>query len=86
MISEKEIFKKIKEILVEECEVDGEKIEMHSRLQEELEMDSLALLTLAVALENHFKLSLEENPENPPRSISEIIELIQTRLQEKAVS
>ncbi len=82
--SDNQIFRQIKKILVTECEVDEKKIELNSHLQNELNMDSLALLTLAVAVENHYQLSLEENPENPPQNILEVVHLIQNRLKEKA--
>lgn len=50
------------------------------RLAEDLGLDSIGLLTLAVELENHYRVRLEENPEAPPATLGELAELVKARL------
>jgi hypothetical protein len=50
-----DIFEPIERILREHCAVQ-EKITLDSRLQEDLGLDSMGLLTLALESENHFDL------------------------------
>ena len=76
-----EIFEPIKQILREHCGV-REVIELDSRLQEDLGLDSMGLLTLALETENHFELCLDEPPDQPPQSVREIVDLVALRLKE----
>ncbi len=78
-----EIEKKLKEILTDECEVDTSKLSHKSSLSKDLELDSMSFLTLAVEIENHWKIKLGENPNSPPETIEDIINLISKRLSEK---
>ena len=54
------------------------------RLQEELGLDSMGLLTLALEIENHWQLYLAESPEAPPQTLGELADLVAQRLREKA--
>ena len=54
------------------------------RLQEELGLDSMGLLTLALEIENHWQLYLAEPPEAPPQTLGELADLVAQRLREKA--
>ena len=49
-------------------------------LQADLGLDSMALLNLALEVEN--ALNSVAGPEKPPEAISEIVDLIQERLRE----
>ena len=77
-----DIFDPIERILREHCAVQ-EKITLDSRLQEDLGLDSMGLLTLALETENHFDLCLDEPPDQPPTSVREIVELVALRLEER---
>jgi acyl carrier protein len=53
------------------------------RLVEDLELDSIKALTLLSEIENNFEVCLEEDPENPPKTVEELMELIYTSLENK---
>ncbi len=76
-----EIFEPIEQILREHCGV-RDAIQLDSRLQEDLGLDSMGLLTLALETENHFELCLDEPPDQPPQSVREIVDLVALRLKE----
>jgi hypothetical protein len=44
----------------------------------------MALLTLAVAAEDHFHIHLEEDPESPPQTLGDFVALVEQRLREKS--
>lgn len=58
-MTDQEIIDKIKEILIEEFEVDEEIIKPDSNMYEELELDSLDSVDLVVALENEFEFKID---------------------------
>jgi acyl carrier protein len=64
------------EVLRGPCGVTAD-ITLASRLVEDLELDSVGLLCLAVGLENRFRVKLEENPEEPPDTVSDVVELLE---------
>ncbi len=69
-------------ILAEHCGITDPVTES-SRLQEDLGLDSMGLLTLALETENHFELCLEEPPDQPPKTVGELVGLVDQRLKER---
>ena len=82
-MTDKEIFDRVKNILVEEFEVEEESISTESNLYTELELDSLDSVDLIVALENEFafKINRSEDEEQlrAMRTIKDIIRFIQNK-------
>lgn len=76
-----EVACEVEELLRRECRVDGP-LTLDTRLVEDLGLDSLQFLGLAVALENRFRLPLDEDPEQPPATLGELIRLVEQRLAE----
>lgn len=79
-MTDQEIFDRVKNILVEEFEVEEESITPDSNLYTELELDSLDSVDLIVALENEFtfKINRSEDEEQlrAMRTINDIIRFI----------
>lgn len=65
-----------------ECRVSGP-ITPETDLRLDLGLDSLALLTLAVAAEDHFRVCLNENPTAPPATVGQFVALVRERLLEE---
>ncbi len=72
------------EILLEHCPVGDKHIDSNSRLQQDLDLDSVGLLTLALEVENHWRIYLGEAPDDPPQTIGELVTLIETQLREQS--
>ena len=83
MTAEQKARQALTAILVEECRVDASNITDASRLQDDLGLDSMTLLSLALEVENFLGCALEEDPENPPLTVGELIELVVERLEEQ---
>jgi acyl carrier protein len=52
------------------------------RLVEDLQLDSLRLLTLAMALEDRFRIALEEEEEAGIATVGDLVALVQRKLSE----
>lgn len=70
------------ETLRKQCNVSVP-LEPTTHLRADLGLDSLALLTLAVAAEDRFRICLNEDPESPPQTVGDFVALVQTRLQQE---
>lgn len=60
-MTDQEIFDRVKNILIEEFEVEEELITPDSNLYTELELDSLDSVDLIVALENEFAFKINRS-------------------------
>lgn len=82
-MTEQEIFDRVKNILVEEFEVEEESITAESNLYTELELDSLDSVDLIVALENEFAFKINRSEDEEQlralRTINDIIRFIQSK-------
>ena len=77
-----ECLKSVRDVLVEHCSVTIEPIDENLHLQSDLGLDSMALLNLALEIENKFELCLEEDPEQPPETVGEVARLVVQRLED----
>lgn len=50
------------------------------RLREDLELDSLQWVTLAIEVENHFRIYLEEDDELSIQSVGDLVEVVHRKL------
>ena len=77
-----EIRETIGNILMRECDLDKAP-NGSDRFTEDLGLDSARLLILALEVENAFDLILNEAPEDPPKTIDALVELLHSRLVEE---
>lgn len=71
-----EILEFLIRILQEKCKINVENVSESTKLVHDLRLDSVALLTLSVEIENQLQIVLLDDPEQPPESVKEIIDLI----------
>ncbi|MCF0136651.1 MAG: acyl carrier protein [Lachnospiraceae bacterium] len=76
------ILEKIKEMLAEQEFIDGSTITPETTF-EELELDSLSLVDLTMSCEEEFGVSLDNQLENPPKTIGELIDIIKAQTGEE---
>jgi len=76
-----EIETAIATILREDCGVTAEVIDRNARFEEDLGLESMGLLTLALEVENYFELCLDEPPDDPPRTVAALTALVVQRRQ-----
>ena len=77
-----DLFDVVQEVLRGPCGVHQE-ISYDSLLMEDLGLDSMGMLALAVELENRFRIRLEEDPEQAPETVRDVVELLALRLEQQ---
>ncbi len=76
---------RIKEIIAKVAGLDGGRIPDAASLREDLSLDSLSLLEIAVEVDYAFQLGLPDERYKDVAGVPEMVELVQARLSELAV-
>jgi len=79
---ERLVLDEVRRIARAELEFAGD-IELSSRLKEDLELDSLAMIVVAVGLENHFRVKLEEQDAGVLVTVADLAQLVERRSGEE---
>jgi len=80
--SRAEILAGIAEIAREKVGWDGP-LELRMRLVEDLALDSIRLLTLAVEVEDRFRVCLDEEDEEEIESVGDLVDTVARKLAEE---
>lgn len=79
-MTHEEIVKITNEFLVEEIEVDAEKIKDNARLKEDLGIDSLDFVDIVVIVENHFGFKIKPEEMKDVQTLSQFYDYIASKL------
>lgn len=75
-----EIETKLKELLVDELGLDGDKINLDARFEEDLEVDSLGVVELLMALEDNFNVQIPDEEAESIGTVGEAVDLVVAKL------
>ena len=75
-----EIEAKMVDLLVEELGIDREKIAMTSKFEEDLEVDSLGVVELLMALEDNFDVNIPDEEAEAITTVSEAVDIVEGKL------
>jgi len=75
-----EIETKLNELLVEELGLDADKITPAARFEEDLEVDSLGVVELLMALEDNFGVQIPDEEAESIGTVSEAVDLVVLKL------
>ncbi|MDK1009614.1 MAG: acyl carrier protein [Actinomycetota bacterium] len=75
-----EIESKLKELLVDELGLDGDKIKSDARFEEDLEVDSLGVVELLMALEDNFGVQIPDEEAESIGTVGEAVDLVVAKL------
>jgi Acyl carrier protein len=73
------MIEEVKKILVESLNLDGEKIVSEAKLKDDLEIDSLAAVELALELETAFDVRIEDEELAKLVTVQDIINIIESK-------
>lgn len=79
---ERQVLEEVRRIAQDELDYQGV-IESASRLKEDLELDSMAMIVVAVGLENHFRVKLHETDAGALVTVADLARLVERRLVEQ---
>ncbi|MCP4543408.1 MAG: acyl carrier protein [Chloroflexi bacterium] len=77
MIQQKEIFAKIKEIVIELLEVKPETVTPEARFREDLQADSLDLVELIMEFEEEFGSKISDDDAQKIKTVGEAVNYIE---------
>ncbi len=75
-----DIESKMKELLVEELGLDENKITMSATFEEDLEVDSLGVVELLMALEDNFGVQIPDEEAESLVTVGEAVDLVEKKL------
>ena len=73
------MFNQIKKVLVEAINVDEEEIKPEAKLNEDLGIDSLAAVELALELENEFGIRIEDEELANLVTVQDVMDIIEKK-------
>ncbi len=71
------VFEKVKELIVENMNVEAEKITMETLLVDDLGADSLDAVELIMALEDEFGMEIEDDAAQNIKSVGDLVKYIE---------
>lgn len=83
--SRDEIFVRLREILVDSFGLDAGAVTREAHLLEDLDLDSIDAIDLAVRLEEETGLKLDDDELRGVRRVDDIVEIVHTKLAGRAV-
>ncbi len=81
-MSREEIFAQIRATLIENFEVASERITLEARLMDDLEVDSIDAIDMAVRIQEMTNVRVEEDDLRKLRTVGDTVDLV-ARLSEK---
>lgn len=76
-----EVEKKLTGLLVDELGVDAESITMEATFEEDLEIDSLGVVELLMALEDNFDVKIPDEEAEKIGNVGEAVDLVISKLE-----
>lgn len=71
------VFEKVKAILVDQLDVDGDKVVAEASVIDDLGADSLGVVDLVMALEDEFDIEISEDKYESFRTVGDIVKYIE---------
>ena len=71
------IFEKVKSIIVDQLDVDEEKVTMNANIQDDLGADSLDIVDLVMSFEDEFDLEIPEEAVDGIKTVGDIVNYIE---------
>ncbi len=81
-MSDKKILAAVAELARDKLGYEGQ-LEPGMRLVEDLELDSIRLMTLAMEVEDHFRVCLDEDDEAAIVTLADLVSVVERKLEEK---
>ncbi len=70
------VFEKVKAILIDQLDVDEEKVVAEASIIDDLGADSLGVVDLVMALEDEFDIEIEEDKYESFKTVGDIVKYI----------
>lgn len=75
-MNDEEIFNKIKQVIVEEFEIDPDKVTLELNFKNDLDADSISLLEFSLELENRFGKEISDDDAAKLHTVQDAVNFI----------
>ena len=75
-----EVFEKVKSLFIEDLGIDESKISMESKLEEDLEIDSLGIVVVVMAFEDEFDIEIDDEELSDVKTVGEAVNLLHSKI------
>ena len=75
-----EIHEKLSAVLVEELGLDADKITADAKFEQDLEVDSLGVVELLMALEDNFGVAIPDEEAESIETVGQAVDLVHSKL------
>ena len=75
------VEEKVKGLLMESFDMKPEEVTSDANLKKDLEMDSLEIVELVVALEKEFKVQIGDGTISDKNCVNDVVKVVQDRLK-----
>ena len=77
------VFDKLKEIIVDQLDVEEDEVTMDANIQEDLGADSLDMVDLVMSVEEEFDLKIEDEDVEKIKTVGDIVSFIEAHTAEE---
>ena len=75
-----EVFEKVKSLFIEDLGIDESKISMESKLEEDLEIDSLGIVEVVMAFEDEVDIEIDDEELADVKTVGEAVNLLHSKI------
>ncbi len=75
-------FDKIKEMIVDQLDVEADEVTMDANIQDDLGADSLDIVDLVMAVEDEFEVKIEDDVVEGMKTVGDIVKFIDADKEE----
>lgn len=77
------VFDKLKEIIMDQLDVEEDEVIMDANIQEDLDADSLDMVDLVMSVEEEFDLKIEDEDVEKIKTVGDIVSFIEAHTAEE---
>lgn len=77
------VFDKLKEIIMDQLDVEEDEVTMDANIQEDLDADSLDMVDLVMSVEEEFDLKIEDEDVEKIKTVGDIVSFIKAHTAEE---
>ena len=75
------IFDKVKSIIVDQLDVDEDKVTLNSNIQDDLGADSLDIVDLVMSFEDEFDLEIPDDQVENIKTVGDVVKYIEEKTE-----
>ena len=77
------VFDKLKEIIMDQLDVEEDEVTMDANIQEDLDADSLDMVDFVMSVEEEFDLKIEDEDVEKIKTVGDIVSFIEAHTAEE---